>query len=38
MVKDVAVVHPDDVVTDVVGLFVQRNVTSAVVVDEKNTV
>lgn len=38
MVKDVAVVHPDDVVTDVVGLFVERNVTSAVVVDEKNTV
>ncbi|WXJ86233.1 hypothetical protein MHOCP_02360 [Moorella humiferrea] len=38
MVKDVAGVHPDDVVTDVVHLFVQRNVTSAVVVDAKNAV
>jgi len=35
MARDVAVVRQDDVVADVVHLFVQRNVTSAVVVDEK---
>lgn len=38
MARDVAVVRPDDVVADVIHLFVQRNVTSAVVIDEKNAV
>ncbi|CEP68644.1 CBS domain [Moorella glycerini] len=38
MTTDIVVVHPDDMVGDVVQLFVQKGVTSAVVIDKEGKI